>query len=311
MSENVKNGFSWSASRNGTFESCRRQYFFHYYLAMGRAVDADSERRNEARRLRAMTSVPMWVGSRVHDAVEEIIREHARGNAINMDRELKKMRETMGRDWLDSKNDRARKQNDPRRYTRFMEHEYDADPPAEKWRNQVDDARQMVRFFGKHYLPEIQKLESSDIMALENLEKWNLEEVPIWVKIDFAYQDEEGFIHIVDWKTGRKDRGSNPLQMLGYAAYAADAWGADAEQLKVREVYLRREANPDSPCTLDEGTLDETRALIAASIKEMRSVLVDVDKNLAREEDFAPDATEFKCRYCFFQKICNEKWGNE
>ena len=31
----LTNEFSWSRSRDGTFQDCRRRYFYHYYGAWG------------------------------------------------------------------------------------------------------------------------------------------------------------------------------------------------------------------------------------------------------------------------------------
>ena len=49
--------FSWSLSRHDTFSTCRRRYFYSYYVA------PDDP---EIQRLKKLSALPMWAGSVVH-----------------------------------------------------------------------------------------------------------------------------------------------------------------------------------------------------------------------------------------------------
>ncbi|UCF67176.1 MAG: PD-(D/E)XK nuclease family protein, partial [Acidobacteriota bacterium] len=266
----IPNGFSWSATRHGMLQECPRRYFFHYYLAMGRVEHADSRRVAEARRLRHMTTVPMWVGARVHDAIETILRGAQSRDSLGEEQieaqvaeAVTAMVERMRTDYRDSKLDSARHRN-PRHVTRFHEHEYAIDVPDEQWRRVVDDAKQMVHSFARlGYVETTRQLRPDDLLALEELDRWFLDSVPIWVKIDLAYRDGDGTVHIVDWKTGKKERDDNPLQLTGYATFAARSWEAPSDKLAVREVYLRRE-DPEKWCTIDESTIERAEAEIRA-----------------------------------------------
>jgi len=307
VSETVPQGFSWSATRHGMFESCPRAYFYHYYLALGRAKDADRVRSFEAKRLRSMTSVPMWVGSCVHDAIEGALKAARAGKPFALDQQSEALLDRMRRDYRESRDDLARRRRDYRNCVRFHEHEYGPVPSPEQWKQAADDAVGMFEAWAKMpYLEELREVTSEQILGIEDLDSWVFHGVPVWVKIDLAFRDGEGRVHIVDWKTGRKLTPDNPLQMTGYAVYAERRWGTKLESLAVREIYLRRE-EPEKWCQIDARSIEAAQERILESIRGMLGVLDDPAVNVAVEEDFPPAPADGKCRRCFFRAICPEK----
>ena len=306
MSEIIPEGFSWSASRHELFERCPRAYFFHYYLALGRVRGVDRQRVAEAKRLRSMTNIWMWIGSCVHDTIEGLLREaHAKGRRPSVEEASERMLAQMREDYRSSK----RAPEDPRAFTaskvRFHEHEYAQDPGRDVWQRAAADAKQMVVDFDRlDYLDVVAGLSGERMLGIEELSKWFFEGCPVWVKIDLAYRDEDGRIHVVDWKTGKSVREDDPVQLLGYATYANDRWNHGDDGLSVREVYLRH--GQEKPCELDDGKLAGARDKILESIRGMLSTLEDPNQNVAIEDDFptAPDTK--KCSRCFFRGICPE-----
>ncbi|MDQ7007153.1 MAG: PD-(D/E)XK nuclease family protein [Acidobacteriota bacterium] len=306
MFEQVPHDFSWSASRHGTFENCRRAYFFHYYLALGKVSDADPGRSAEARRLRAMTTVPMWVGSQVHDTIERLLRTARRGGVIDVDAAVAAMLDGMRRDYVDSRDDLARKERNYKGRTRFHEHEYGPEPSPREWKQAAEDAESMVRDFVRlDYLETVRALDNGALLALEDLQKWDFHGVGVWVKIDLAYRDAEGRVNIVDWKTGRRINEDNPLQMTGYASYAHRTWDAPLARLAVREVYLRL-PDPEKWCRVDDAVIEQANEKIEASIRSMLSLLDDPSQDVAGERNFDAAPEEWRCRRCNFRGICPE-----
>jgi 8-oxo-dGTP diphosphatase len=302
-------GFSWSATRHGAFTDCPRAYFFGYYLAKGRAEDPDPDRARLAARLAALTSLPMWVGSRVHDTIEGLLRDALAGRAPGtepaVEQAIERMLARMRREFAASRDGDQLTADDPRSATRFAEHEYaHLAVGDEEWRGRVDEAKEMVRAFAAHgYLDAARALPQEARASVERLEKFKLDGVDVWVKIDFAWRDGDGLVHILDWKTGKKERGENPLQMMVYAGYARKVWQVEPERLRVREVYLRQ-ADPERPCTITAETIAAAEAAIRASIGAMLERVADRARNLAREQDFELAATARPCRGCFFRAIC-------
>ncbi len=303
MPERVPNGFSWSASRDNQFRNCPRAYFYHYYLALGHGIDADADRAREARRLRSMTTLPMWIGSHVHDAIEGLLRLARTGQPAHAAKAADRMVQAMRHDYRESMENVAAR-SDPRRHTRFHEHEYGIRVPDAQWKRAVDEAVEMLTAFARlEYLDTIRELEPQAVLGLEDLQKWSFENVPIWVRIDLAYRDPGGTIHIVDWKTGRVVRDDNPLQLMGYAAYAERAWDATHDDLAVREVYLRNDP-PEKACEVDPAGLEHARRTIRTSVADMLGLLDDPSVNRASESSFATKPDERKCARCFFRGLC-------
>lgn len=303
MPELIPEGFSWSASRASQLENCPRAYFFQYYLAVGRAIDADDRRRREAQRLKQLKTVPMWIGSHVHDAIEGMLKTASRGHAAHAADAADRMLEAMRKDYRDSLSNAASR-GDPRRHVRFHEHEYGVSVSPEKWKLSVEEAVEMVRAFARlGFIDTVRELGPKDLLALEDLQQWEFDGIPIWVRIDLAFRDPSGTIHILDWKTGRSIRGENPLQLMGYAAYAEKQWAARANDLAVREVYLRLD-KPERWCEIDDAALDGARGQIRASVEQMIDALPDPGQNLAIEERFEALPERQKCSRCFFRAIC-------
>jgi CRISPR/Cas system-associated exonuclease Cas4 (RecB family) len=166
------------------------------------------------------------------------------------------------------------------------------------------EADEMIRSFTRlPFLAAARGLQRENLLGLENLEQWSIEGVPVWVKIDFAYRDPARRVRILDWKTGKHERGENPLQMVGYALYAEQRWGAALESLDVLEVYLRQDP-PERPCALDRSVLERGLATIRSSIAAMLSRLSDPQQNRAEESNFELAADEWACRNCPFRAIC-------
>lgn len=298
--------FSWSASRHGLFEDCRRAYFFHYYLSLGRALGANPARKRLAWRLRQLTSLPLWIGSRVHDTVEALLKTAVQGTPPDTEQAVVGMVTRMRSDFLESRQGLQLSAANPKEVTRFFEHEYERPVEDAQWQNRVEEAKAMVRAFAAGpYLELARSLASRprDLLSIENLDTWNFESVPVYARIDFAFRDEEGLVHILDWKTGRQERGENPLQMMGYAAMAAQRWNTPEDRLRVREIYLR--LGPlERPCSITAETMDQARTTIRASIRRMVDCLADREGNRASEEDFPLTEAPHVCEGCFFRRIC-------
>lgn len=302
----VPRGFSWSATRHGAFTDCPRAYFFSYYLAKGRAENPDPGRARLAVRLAALTSIPMWVGSRVHDTIEQLLADVLAGREARVEPALERMLARMRREFAASRDGDQLTADDPRTATRFLEHEYASRAVDDgEWKLRVAEAQEMVRAFAKlGYLEIARALPPAARPRLEQLEKFGFHGVDVWVKIDFAYQDAaDGTVHVIDWKTGRRERGENPLQMMVYAGYARKVWRTPPERLRVREVYLRL-PDPERACAVSSESLELAEEAMRASIRAMLDRVADRHAHRAHEEEFELADSARPCRNCFFRGIC-------
>ena len=81
----LANDFSWSKSRNGVFDECKRRYFYQYYGSWG---GWDATAPAEVRRLyvlKQLASRQMWAGRVVHDAIEMALFAIRDGRGVPVD----------------------------------------------------------------------------------------------------------------------------------------------------------------------------------------------------------------------------------
>ncbi len=306
MSWTTPAGFSWSASRGGVFRDCPRAYYFQYYLANRRAIDSTPDEVAEAARLKQLTTIPLWIGSSVHDTIHNLLQVAAGGGVPDVERGVQTMVEEMRKDFWESVHQQPAPGRETRQYVRFHEHEYGRQVPDEEWSSRVEEAKTMVRACAdRGYLERIRDLGAPAIRAMEDLQDWPLDGVRIFVKIDLAYQDGLGVINILDWKTGMKERGENPLQMMNYALFAMRRWNAPKERLTVMEVYLRQ-ANPERPCRITDDSLAAAERDIRTSIAAMLARLPDPTQDVAVRKLLPAAPSPWKCRWCNFLALCPE-----
>ena len=70
----LKNEFTWSASRHGSFAYCKRQYWWSYYGSWGGWERHAPAEAREAYMLKNLSSRWAWVGTAVHEQIERILK---------------------------------------------------------------------------------------------------------------------------------------------------------------------------------------------------------------------------------------------
>jgi CRISPR/Cas system-associated exonuclease Cas4 (RecB family) len=281
--------FSWSLSRHQTFATCRRRYYYSYY-----AAQTDSE----IRRLKALSALPMWAGSVVHDAIERwlkaaqpepseaateaFVRETVHGQMASQFRES---------------------EAGPLGF-RLFEHEYALPVEQEDKRIAVATVRgSLRRFFASATLGEARTAGRGHWLTIEDLVSFHVDDVEVLLRMDFAFRRTDGRIVIVDWKTGRSEGRFNEIQVAGYALYASErAWVQAPEEIETRLEYLSLERTAQREVTA--AGLAQARAFVERSAREMRSLLRDPLVNQAREEDFARIEAPQVCRRCNYRRLC-------
>jgi hypothetical protein len=314
----LQNNFTWSVSRNATFEACPRQYWWNYYGSWGGwSRDADPEARR-AYMLKNLSNRWAWVGTAVHEAIEAILKrlqrrqghgvldfEGRRDEGIRREVELERLTERMRRDWVSSREGRYREQ--PKRAFGLVEHEYQEAVPREEWAAMNDRGRAALdAFLTSSLFEEIRDSDPSRWLPIEQLDSFEVEATPVWVVLDFARRLADDTLHIYDWKTGRMDPEANRPQLGCYTMYVGARHGAAPAQVVNHLVYLN-ETLTDVAFTLDEADLEATRAFLHDSMARMRAKLVDPAVNAARREDFPLTDDLERCATCSFRRLCGRE----
>jgi CRISPR/Cas system-associated exonuclease Cas4 (RecB family) len=284
--------FSWSASRHDTFMHCRRRYFYSYY-----AAPEDPE----IARLKRLSALPLWAGSVVHEVIEELLKTRDQVPAPEEQEAIIRaaVHSRMLSEWRESEAGSER--------FRLFEHEYAQPVDPEDKKILVGTVMRSLRnFFRCDALRDAYAAGRERWLTVEDLVSFQVEGVPVFLRMDLAYRDRDGRVVIVDWKTGRGEGRFNAVQLAGYALYAAEqGWVGDPEELVTELAYLvipryvRRSVN--------RRMLDHARNFIAKSAGNMRALLLDPTTNLARLEDFPMVDRPRACRRCNFRRLCFPK----
>ena len=295
----LTNDFSWSRSRDGVFQECKRRYFYQYYGSWGGwANDAPPDVRR-LYILKQLASRQMWAGRIVHDAVELALNVFREGSDIPVEPFVRDAVERMRAEWRGSK---AGRYHQTPKTTALFEHEYRVELRDDVWRALAVSVQTCLRnFFRLPFLAEIRKT-SPEHWSVEHWSKsFVFEGTPVWSAPDFGYWTPEGRLALVDWKTGGGGNGAS-FQLGCYALYAAELLGVPPHNVDLYEVNLREPLVTAHQWSDDR--LDGVREQLRLSIRGMRSYLEDPDANLAIITDFELTENLRICRGCNFKAVC-------
>src|SRR5437899_853356 len=117
----LANEFSWSRSRDNTFQDCRRKYFYHYYGAWGGWEAGASPEVRRLYVLKQLASRQQWAGRIVHDAIEMALHILRAGRGVPVEPFIADAIERMRGEWRSSK---AGRYHDSPKTLALFEHEY-------------------------------------------------------------------------------------------------------------------------------------------------------------------------------------------
>ncbi len=296
----LTNVFSWSRSRDSTFQECRRRYFLHYYGSWG-GWEADAP--EETRRLyvlKQLTSRQQWAGRVVHDAVEMVLRAIAQGHELPPEPFIRDVVERMRADWRSSK---ARHYQDNPKTAALFEHEYAIDLRDEVWLALRQHVVACIRnFYRLPLLAEIRRTPLAHWLIEYSSKAFELDGVAIWVAPDFGFWTEADRLVLVDWKTGASDPDATAFQLGCYALYAHDVLKRPPGQVDLLEANLREGVVTD--VHWDDARLEAIRERIRLSIRSMKAYLADPEANVAVIDNFERTEELRLCRWCNFRAVC-------
>jgi hypothetical protein len=296
----LANEFSWSRSRDATFQECRRKYFLHYYGAWGGwAADAAADVRL-LYILKQLASRQMWAGRVVHDAIEMALHIYRQDRDVPVEPFVADVIERMRGEWRSS---RAGRYRESPKTLALYEHEYAVDLKPEVWQALSRNVGTCLRnFFRLPLLAEVRKT-TPEHWSIEHWSKvFDFEGTSVWIAPDFGFWNDAGRLTLVDWKTGASDADATAFQLGCYALYAREVLDVTPANVALLEVNLREPTV--TPLTWDDGRLEAIREQLRLSIRSMRAYLADPDANLARREDFERTEELRICRWCNFRRVC-------
>lgn len=293
------NEFSWSKSRHGKFQECRRLYWLHYYGSWGGWNEEAPAEAREAYVLKNLSTRQQWAGKVVHEHIAFALSLARSGAVPPLDSVLARAHHRMREDFLASR--RGLYRNRPKWICGLVEHEYAEPVPDAEWRANWENAATCLRnFYASSWLERARKLTRQEWLPIDEIGSFPLDGIKVFAGPDFAFREGDRVV-LVDWKTGRY-REEDRDQVTGYALYALDRWAAAPEKVVARLVYLGSNEEVDVP--VDREALEGFRKLFRESVEQMRRLMRDPARNVAAKDDFPMVEDAQACRGCSFRKLC-------
>jgi len=293
------NEFSWSRSRDASFQECRRRYFYHYYGAWGGWEATADPLTRRLYVLKQLATRQMWAGRVVHDAIEMALHVFRQGHDVPVEPFVADVIERMRADWRSS---RAGRYRDSPKTVALFEHEYAVDLKPEVWQAMSRNVATCLRNFFRLDLVARIRTTSPEHWSIEHWSKiFDFEGTPIWIAPDFGFWDD-GRLALVDWKTGASDPDATAFQLGCYALYAHAVLGVEPARVDLYEANLREPAV--TPLRWDDARLEAIREQLRLSIRSMKAYLADPEANAAVIDDFERTEDLRICRWCNFRAVC-------
>jgi PD-(D/E)XK nuclease superfamily len=296
----LTNEFSWSRSRDGAFQECRRKYYYHYYGAWGGWDAAASEDVRRLYILKQLSSRQQWAGRVVHDAIELALHGLRDGRTLPVEPFIADVIERMRADWRSS---RAARYRDNPKTVALFEHEYRVELKPEAWKALSHNVSACLRnFFRLPLLAEIRRT-PPEHWSIEHWSKvFDFEGTMVWVAPDFGFWNADGRLGLVDWKTGGAYADGAAFQLGCYALYARELLGVTPAQVDLYEVNLREPQVTRH--RWDDERLQAVREQLRLSIRAMKAYLADAEANAAVISNFERTEELRICRWCNFRAVC-------
>jgi hypothetical protein len=241
----------------------------------------------------------MWGGQIVHDQIETILRDLKVGRTTEFEVVKARAVDRLRRDWVKSRDQHWRRS--PKGNLNLFEHYYKVPILRERTEAVKENVLGCLdQFLRSETFSEIKTVRADKWRTLEQFQQFSVEGFEVMLKMDFALELDED-VCIYDWKTGKEWRGDSE-QLECYALYAREQWECSSENIKVRPFYLRDSLVKELSC--DDEVLDARARAIRDQCNEMRNLLEDPDRNLARIDDFPQTENSTVCRGCSFYEAC-------
>jgi hypothetical protein len=325
------NRFGWSLSREATFNTCRRRYYFHYYVSWGGWESGAPSIAREAFKLKRLASLPLWRGQLVHYVAATVLQSmKVKGRIPDKD---KVIRYTLERFEAQFEFSRSKKYLSTPKKTRgtlnidwlaLIDHEYGYSiAPAALEKIREECIRGIEGLYESPILGAVMETDRTrwdieDIGSGSFSQQFDFGGVTVFVKTDFMYRGVDDTLCIVDWKTNRateafadaeEEEPRNAAVQLGiYGYYAARILREPLPAIRLYEVNLLRSGRIVEH-TADAESIARAEDTITKGIAKLSAVLVDGDA--ARNEPLPPPhfpkIENGRCGLCNFYRICKNE----
>ncbi|MCE5199922.1 MAG: PD-(D/E)XK nuclease family protein [Armatimonadota bacterium] len=296
----LENRLVWSHSRQATFDSCKRKYYYHYYGSWGGWNSDAPGLIRQAYLLKNLDGLDAYVGSLVHKHISRVCANLSYGKAHSLDPNT--LAKELDRAFIESTDDVWYR--DPKRRTRFFEDHYNGGISAELKESKKQKAVACIKaFLGSRMFAQLQQYATQihwlwiDPPRFSPNSEFSLGDCHAFGKLDLAFKSA-GKVYLIDFKTGKQDA-SEQEQIGVYALFAKDKWACETDAITCGMVALYPEYSERRYAVTDQ-SLAEVEERIKIGYSEMVT-LHEAGLNY-QDSSFSP--SKRKCEWCNFKEIC-------
>lgn len=305
----LTNEFAFSWSRHRMFYRCPRKLYWQYYGSWRGWEDDAPDQAVLAYRLKNMKNLAMLVGETFHEELGEILRRRSERPAgvpvgqlrDDMERRLlKRLRESRNQDW--------RRHGNPKSYAILFEDYYQSGVSEQMQADAIATLRNCAEGlagsgFGRRvFAVPKQRLRFIDPKDFAE-RRVSLNGLVLYASPDLVVEDEQGGLHIIDWKTGKLFK-PDLAQLAIYGLFVQEKFGHPMERMTAHLVYVTA-AGHETVANIAEG-MEEARREIATYVADVSSRLTDAAANEAADmARFPMTENRLLCRSCNFRQLCN------
>lgn len=296
--------YAWSHSRMGLYRECAWKYYLNYFEAWeGWLMSAPQEKRR-AYMLKNMTNMPMFVGSIVHDVIENVITTgKSTGEWKTLEATQKDVIQALRKGWKQSIEKRW--QGSPKKNVNLAEHFYQEEIDPNRLQGFKHKAISSIKAFYTMPLFQVMKeLPRDDWLTIEDFQKFQLStEEQIAVKIDCGFR-YKGKVYLLDWKTGQVSD-SVIDQLCIYSMYALkQGWAEKPEDIVIIPVYLAAYASEGDRATPHLNVTMQHIKRQAGIVRNEYPILTKAFDNKNNPSYFNKTDNERACKRCHFRDMC-------
>jgi len=297
----LKNEFSWSKTRDEVFKTCPRQYWFAYYGYWNGWLENTPERTRQIYVLKNLKNRSIWAGEKVHLCIQRSLNNIRRGvNVLPIDEIVSITLDEMRSEFRSSRSKNYFK--NPKTCALF-EHEYGVVVSDDQWKETAAHVETCLRnFYASDIYDGLRSHRREGWLEVEEFSSFRLENTKIHLAIDCAIREGEHII-LYDWKTGKSFSEDLSIQLACYALYAMERWHVAPASILIIEYNLS--SNKANDFGVTQKQVKDMTGYMKGSIKDMQSLLLDVENNIPLEEDqFGRVEDERVSLRCNFRKVC-------
>lgn len=301
----IKQTYAWSESRVKTLRSCQWKYHLTYNIAWEGWLTSAPQNVRRAYMLKNMTNLPMFIGSVVHNIIEDIIQTgRETGEWKTLEQAQHDGIQALRKGWKQSKEKRW--QGSPKWNVNLAEHFYQEEidkDTTDRCKHKV--LKSLKAFYEMPLFKVLKGLKREDWLTLEDFQKFQLdtkEEVTLKIDCGFRY---EGKVYLLDWKTG-KVSDSVIDQLTTYGIYAIkQGWAKKPEDIVIIPVYLAAYAELGEKAIPHLDITIQQMKRQAGIIRSEYPLLKEAFENKNNPNYFQRTDCERTCSRCFMRDICS------